>query len=949
MSESSRPTDGHSRGAGRDKAAARALIGRTIAEKYRVIDVLGQGGFGTVYLVEITAGMVGEKLALKVLPPEFSGNETVRDQFLNEIRVAMRMVDKSIVQIRDVGTTSDGLLYYTMDYCDGQTLAQILRESGPLPVQRSILIILRVLRAVRTAHGEKIIHRDLKPANIMVERSGSGESVRVLDFGIATAIGTAQSKGISGSPHYMPPEQFLGEKLGFYSDLFAVGAILYELLTGEKPYPGATAKEVFSGLKEGPPTPPEDHNAELTEHPALLAVVAHALERNPQRRYQSAKDFFDDLNAILKGGEPTTAAVEEPAHAEPAARRNRRARRAAVRARTQNSNSGVYALVGIVAIVLAVGFLFRDKLEFLGGGSADSGSSASSGERLVRGGGTADVDDDVDPKPAEPERERRKPATTNESEEEVEAAPVVNPTVALAKARAALAAKDWTTILSEAGKVIQLENENHEALHLMGVAYHGLDDLRRAEQSLELARTYSPVPNVDRLILLATIKQAKKPPQWDAVGDLLQIALSLPDGKKPQVYSLLAVAYDEQNLANRVQSVLKEAQAASIETPELKKLVEKWFVERPKAALKTATKAVDMARSSLEENNDKKTLAIIAEALKSIEDARKLASTDEAIAAARTLELEMRRLNARTLLASSASKQGDKVLDEIKNATKLLDAADAAEGSDAEEIAAIRAELSFLAGRAHMSNFERRGGRSGEEALEEASFKLGEAINLAERASKPDRELILRARSWRGRIYAERGDYVKAEIDLKAARSIRDLREIYEQARSYMIAAEKTRSRATRLDALENANGRLSTLKKSARKLSKEMQQSLHHMLGRARLRIGIYKKQRRYFPLAVNEFRDARELGLNTPTIFRDLAKAYEENGDAKGVAKTHMELFDAYPTAQNCLLAADSYFEWTESRKKTIKFLSDALGKVASKDHRAIQKRIQKYQKGL
>ena len=103
-----------------------ALVGRTVADKYRVIRVLGQGGFGAVYLVEIVAGMIGERLALKVLPPELSQNEKVRERFLNEIRVAMKLVNKYIVQVRDVGVSDEGLLYYTMDYSPGVTLTEVM-------------------------------------------------------------------------------------------------------------------------------------------------------------------------------------------------------------------------------------------------------------------------------------------------------------------------------------------------------------------------------------------------------------------------------------------------------------------------------------------------------------------------------------------------------------------------------------------------------------------------------------------------------------------------------------------------------------------------------------------------------------------------------------------------------------------------------------------------------
>ena len=135
----------------RDKSKDLALVGTTIAGKYRVLQLLGQGGFGTVFLVEIVAGMVGEKLALKLIPAELCQDQKVKSQFLNEIRVAMRMVNKYIVQVRDVGETENGQLYYTMDYCPGETLSVLLKREGKLSPIRAIPIALRILEALKTA------------------------------------------------------------------------------------------------------------------------------------------------------------------------------------------------------------------------------------------------------------------------------------------------------------------------------------------------------------------------------------------------------------------------------------------------------------------------------------------------------------------------------------------------------------------------------------------------------------------------------------------------------------------------------------------------------------------------------------------------------------------------------------------------------------------------------
>ena len=129
----------------REKSRDFDLIGKTIADKYRVLRVLGQGGFGAVYLVEIVAGMLGEKLALKVLPIELSRDDTIRERFLNEIRVAMRLVNKYIVQIRDVGVTEAGQLYYTMDFSPGVTLTEVITANKQLPAMKTIALILSLI------------------------------------------------------------------------------------------------------------------------------------------------------------------------------------------------------------------------------------------------------------------------------------------------------------------------------------------------------------------------------------------------------------------------------------------------------------------------------------------------------------------------------------------------------------------------------------------------------------------------------------------------------------------------------------------------------------------------------------------------------------------------------------------------------------------------------------
>ncbi len=168
----------------KDRQSSASFLGKVVGDKYRILDVLGQGGFATVFLVEVIDGIVGEKLAMKTIHPRFTGDAAVHERFRNEIKVAVKIVHRYVVQIRDVGVTSGGLLYYTMDYCPGKTLRRLLREQGRLKCRRSYNIVRKVLRALSTAHALGIIHRDLKPANILIVKEEEKDAVRILDLGL---------------------------------------------------------------------------------------------------------------------------------------------------------------------------------------------------------------------------------------------------------------------------------------------------------------------------------------------------------------------------------------------------------------------------------------------------------------------------------------------------------------------------------------------------------------------------------------------------------------------------------------------------------------------------------------------------------------------------------------------------------------------------------------------
>ncbi len=288
-----------------DRKRAASWLGKVIGKKYKIVDVLGQGAFGTVFLVEVIDGIVGEKLAMKVAHPRLSRDPNARDRFRNEIKLAMRIVHRYVAQIRDIGDTPDGLLYYTMDYRPGKTLGRLLREKGKLTCGAAYNVVRKILRGLDTAHGLGIVHRDLKPANILIVNEGGKDSVRILDFGIATSLrqNAEVNKGL-GSLHYMPPEQLKGEKVGPYSDLYSVGVLLYRCLTGKKPHEGKTPQEVYNSILTTSPPPVEELTPEVSRYEGLQDVVFKSIAPKPEDRYQSARDFCMELIEVFRPKEP---------------------------------------------------------------------------------------------------------------------------------------------------------------------------------------------------------------------------------------------------------------------------------------------------------------------------------------------------------------------------------------------------------------------------------------------------------------------------------------------------------------------------------------------------------------------------------------------------------------------------------------------------------------------
>jgi eukaryotic-like serine/threonine-protein kinase len=207
--------------------------GAVLAQRYEILEILGEGGMGAVY--KAMDRELSRPVALKVIRPDLAGNQAILDRFKQELLLAREVTHKNVIRIYDLGE-AEGMKFITMEYVEGKDLRTLIHEQTKLPPEEAVEIMQQVCRALEAAHSVGIIHRDLKPQNIMRDKSGR---ILVMDFGLARTLegdGMTQTGALVGTMDYMSPEQALGKELDQRSDLFALGLIFYELLTGKMPY-----------------------------------------------------------------------------------------------------------------------------------------------------------------------------------------------------------------------------------------------------------------------------------------------------------------------------------------------------------------------------------------------------------------------------------------------------------------------------------------------------------------------------------------------------------------------------------------------------------------------------------------------------------------------------------------------------------------------------------------
>lgn len=279
------------------------LLGRTIEGKYRITSKLGAGGMGAVYRTQRL--LIGDDVAVKILHPQHVSEPQATERFRREAQAAARLKHPNAVSIYDFGVTGDGLVYLVMELVEGQSLREIIKQQGPLTPSAAAEVINQVCAALDEAHRRQIVHRDLKPDNILVKPMLNGLRVKVLDFGIAklrdlTAGNLTQTGSVMGTPHYMSPEQCLGEELDSRSDVYSLGVVLYEMLVGVVPFNSPTSTAVV--VQHVNQAPASLRTMNLSISPAVEAVVLHALAKKREDRPQSAAGLANEMNAAVSSG-----------------------------------------------------------------------------------------------------------------------------------------------------------------------------------------------------------------------------------------------------------------------------------------------------------------------------------------------------------------------------------------------------------------------------------------------------------------------------------------------------------------------------------------------------------------------------------------------------------------------------------------------------------------------
>ena len=280
------------------------LIGRVINGRFKIVSVIARGGMGKVYKAE--QAPLGRLCALKVLSPKYEGDRDpeFHKRFFLEASTAAKLSHANTVTIFDYGQDGDDLYFIAMEYIEGRTLHRALREEGPLDELRTAHIAGQICRSLREAHGLGVVHRDLKPGNILLaERADEHDVVKVLDFGLVKDV-TGEAEDLTqaglfmGSPKYMAPEQILGGEITARTDIYSLGVMMYEMLTGKVPFDRGASVGTLMAHVNDPLPPMRSVNPKLQASPTMENIVNRCLEKEPNKRFNSMKDLLNGLKRV---------------------------------------------------------------------------------------------------------------------------------------------------------------------------------------------------------------------------------------------------------------------------------------------------------------------------------------------------------------------------------------------------------------------------------------------------------------------------------------------------------------------------------------------------------------------------------------------------------------------------------------------------------------------------
>ena len=322
--------------------------GRVFANRYDIIEQLGRGGMGTVY--KVFDKKIEEDVAIKVLKPEIANEINTIARFSNELKLARKITNKNVCKMFDLNE-HEGQHFITMEYVPGEDLKSFIKRSGQVSIGKALSIGKQICLGLTEAHRLGVVHRDLKPSNIMIDKEGNA---KIMDFGIARsteAKGITEAGVIMGTPEYMSPEQVEGDEVDTRSDIYSLGVILYELVTGNAPFKGKTPISIAFKHKTDTPQEPSEFNIQVNE--ALSRMILKCLEKDRKRRYQSVDELLEDLKKI-EAETPTTSQLKSQEKVD-----------TAVETRTSFSLKKILLppiiLLSVLAVILILIWIFGNK------------------------------------------------------------------------------------------------------------------------------------------------------------------------------------------------------------------------------------------------------------------------------------------------------------------------------------------------------------------------------------------------------------------------------------------------------------------------------------------------------------------------------------------------------------------------------------------------------------